>query len=125
MVDGRPARAPMTREHFVELVREAMDSLPARFRQRIENVAVVVEDLPPAEEARKRGGLLLGMFQGVPTTQKSVWNVMEMPSRVVLYQQNIEAVCRSDDDIREQVRLTVLHELGHYFGMTEDQLRDV
>jgi predicted Zn-dependent protease with MMP-like domain len=66
-----------------------------------------------------------GIFDGVPATEKSVWNLSRGPDHIVLYQKNIEAVCSSDDEVCEQVRRTVLHELGHYFGMTEAQLRDL
>ena len=61
----------------------------------------------------------------MPATERSVWDLPQTPSRIVLYQKNIEAVCASEEEIREEVRLTVMHELGHYFGMTEDQLEDV
>lgn len=111
----------MDRERFTQLVREALDALPQRFRERIRNVAVVVEDLPP-DGADTGDDLLMGLFEGTPVTEKSVWDLQPGPDRVVLYQKNIEAVCDSDDEIREEVRLTVLHELGHYFGMDEDQL---
>lgn len=114
----------MDRERFRKLVEEALDSLPAPYRERIKNVAVIVEDYPPGEQD-DGGDLLMGVFDGVPETQRSVWDVMSGPSRVVLYQKNIEAVCDTDEEIREEVRLTVLHEFGHYFGMEEDQLEDV
>ncbi len=87
-------------------------------------MAVVVEDRPAAPR-RSEEGLLLGVFEGVPATERSVWTIPAAPSRIVLYQKNIEAVCSTEDEVREQVRLTVLHELGHYFGMTEDQLEDI
>jgi predicted Zn-dependent protease with MMP-like domain len=67
----------------------------------------------------------LGKFIGVPKTMKSVFHLPTGPDHVVLYQKNIEAVCSSEAEIREQVRRTVIHELGHYFGMDESQLRDV
>ncbi len=114
----------MDREHFTELVEQALDSLPARFRKHIHNVAVLVEDVHPGQgRAGYAGRLLLGIFEGVPSTQKSVWDLPRGPDHIVLYQKNIEAVCSTDEDIREQVRRTVLHELGHYFGMSEAQLR--
>jgi len=69
--------------------------------------------------------LVLGIFEGVPTTKKSIFDLSAGPDRIVLYQKNIEAVCSSEDEIRKEIRLTVLHELGHYFGMTEAQLEDV
>jgi predicted Zn-dependent protease with MMP-like domain len=118
----------MKREHFVNVVEEVLDSLPEEFRSRIRNVAVLVEDLPPNQppsNVAKRGHLLLGLFHGVPTTRKSTFDLPIGPDYVVLYQKNIEAVCSSEDEIRKQIRLTVIHELGHYFGMDEEQLKDV
>ncbi len=118
----------MKREAFIKVVEEALDSLPQEFRSRIRNVAVLVEDLPPhqlspwAGQPRK---LLLGIFHGVPTTKKSVFDLPRGPDHVVLYQKNIEAVCSTEAEIREQIRRTVIHELGHYFGMDENQLKDV
>lgn len=119
----------MTRDHFRKLVEEALDSLPARYHRLVENVAVVIEDYPtdegPPDARGEDDDLLMGIFDGVPLTERSFFAGEPMPSRVVLYQKNIEAVCDTDDEIREEVRLTVLHELGHYFGMDEDQLEDV
>jgi predicted Zn-dependent protease with MMP-like domain len=116
------------REHFVKLVEEALDSLPQEFRSHIGNVAVLVEDMPPNQPSPQSGsqrGLLLGLFHGVPTTKKSIFDLPMGPDYIVLYQKNIEAVCSGEAEVREQIRLTVIHELGHYFGMDENQLKDV
>ncbi len=124
----------MTRGEFRRLVAEALDSLPEEFLARMENIAVTVEDMPPEQRERERKPaprserprrLLLGVFVGVPATQRSVFALPPGPARIVLYQKNIEAVCHSDAEIRRQVRLTVIHEVGHYFGMSEEQLRHV
>jgi predicted Zn-dependent protease with MMP-like domain len=118
----------MKREHFIKVVEESLDSLPQEFRTRIRNVAVLVEDIPPNQSSPQSGKqrrLLLGLFHGVPATQKSIFNLPTGPDHIVLYQKNIEAVCSSEAEVREQVRLTVIHELGHYFGMDENQLKDV
>ena len=118
----------MKREHFVEVVEEALDSLPQEFRSRIRNVAVLVEDKPPRQRSPRTGQqrrLLLGVFHGVPTTRKSIFDLSTGPDHIVLYQKNIEAVCSSEAEVRKQIRLTVIHELGHYFGMDEEQLKDV
>jgi len=118
----------MTHERFNRLVAEALDSLPREFRRRIENVAVLVEDRPEKEPPSEPGGpkqLLLGIFHGVPLTQRSSFQSFVAPSEIVLYQKNIEAVCHNDEEVREQVRRTVIHEFGHYFGMTEEQLKGV
>ncbi len=118
----------MRREHFLKLVGEALDSLPKHFRERIRNVAVLVEDLPaemPLQDERGRRSLVLGVFHGVPMTKKSVFDLSTGPDYIVLYQKNIEAVCTTGSEIREQVRRTVIHEFGHYFGLSESELEGV
>jgi predicted Zn-dependent protease with MMP-like domain len=122
----------MDRDKFARIVEEALAAIPAEFRKRLENVVVLVEDRPAARRMKRgprrpgqRQKLVLGVFEGVPRTMKSVFNLPTGPDRIVLYQRNIEAVCRSEAEIREEIRLTVIHELGHYFGMDEDQLKDV
>ncbi len=114
----------MKRQRFVRLVQEGLDALPEMFRNRMENIVVLVEDYPAEREEDPEDGLLMGEFIGVARTEKSIWDAAG-PDRIVLYQGNIEAVCETDEEIREEVRLTLLHELGHYFGMDEDQLEDV
>jgi predicted Zn-dependent protease with MMP-like domain len=127
----------MDRECFVTLVEEVLDALPAEFRKKIRNLTVVVEDQPPKRLSRKTRGsaqkpgsektdrVVLGIFQGVPATKRSVFDLSAGPDRIVLYQKNIETVCSDEAQIRHEVRQTVLHELGHYFGLDEAQLRDV
>ena len=122
----------MRREPFLELVREAMDSLPRKFRKHIQNVAVVVEDHAP--EGRDPNDLLMGIFEGTPRTERSFFGADTGPNRIVLYQKNIEARAEDvaaeegrsvEEIIRKEVRLTVLHEFGHYFGLDEEALEDV
>jgi len=118
----------MERAAFVKVMEEVLDSLPMEFRSRIRNVAVLVEDLPPGQAPTPSGRprkLVLGLFHGVPMTKKSVFGLSTGPDYVVLYQKNIEAVCSTEAEIREQIRRTVIHEFGHYFGMDEKQLKDV
>ena len=118
----------MNRADFVNVAEEALDSLPEEFRSRIKNVAILVEDFPPNQSPPQPGQqrrLLLGIFHGVPATNKSIFDLSTGPAHIVLYQKNIEAVCSSEAEVRQQIRQTLMHELGHYFGMTEEQLRDV
>ena len=118
----------MKREEFVKVAEEALESLPEEFRSRIQNVAILVEDCPPNQSPAQPGKqrrLLLGIFHGVPATKRSVFDVSTGPAHIVLYQKNIEAVCSSETEVRQQIRQTLMHELGHYFGMTEEQLKDV
>jgi predicted Zn-dependent protease with MMP-like domain len=90
---------------------------------RIRNFAVLVEDLPPGQTLSPQK-LLLGRFHGVPMTRKSVFDLPAGPDYAVLYQKNIEAVCSTEAEVREQIRCTVIHEFGHYFGMDGEQLKD-
>jgi predicted Zn-dependent protease with MMP-like domain len=109
-------------ERFEKLVEQSLKRLPRVFREKLTNIAIIIEDLPPHEP--EPGTLLLGLFHGVPRTEKSTF-APTPPDRIFLYQKNIEAICHSDEEIRRQVRDTLLHEVGHYFGMSEDELRDV
>jgi predicted Zn-dependent protease with MMP-like domain len=118
----------MEREEFVNVAEETLDSLPEEFRSRIKNVAILIEDFPANQRPPKLGQrrrLLLGIFHGVPATKRSVFNLPAGPDHIVLYQKNIEAICSSEAEVRHQIRQTLIHELGHYFGMTEEQLKDV
>jgi predicted Zn-dependent protease with MMP-like domain len=118
----------MTREEFVNVAEEALDALPEEFRSRIQNVAILVEDYPPKPsryQPDQQRQLLLGIFHGVPATKKSIFDLSAGPAHIVLYQKNIEAVCSNGAEVRHQIRQTLIHELGHYFGMTEEQLKDV
>ena len=116
----------MKRQQFIKVIEKALDSIPPEFRKRIRNVAFLVEDMPPNQPPQSgQQRLLLGLFHGVPATKRSVFDLRMGPDHIVLYQKNIEAVCSSEAEIREQIRLTVIHELGHYFGMDENQLKDV
>ena len=115
-------------EDFVNVAEDALDSLPEESGSRIHFVAILVEDFPPSQSPRQAGQqrrLLLGVFHGVPATKRSFFEVSMGPAHIVLYQKNIEAVCSSETEVRHQIRQTLMHELGHYFGMTEEQLRDV
>lgn len=109
----------MDRKRFDRLVEQALERLPEVFRKKLTNVAIIVEDRPPRELGRE--DLLMGLFHGVPLTEKSTF-YSTPPDRVYLYQKNIEAVCSSDEEIRREIRDTLLHELGHYFGLSEDDL---
>ena len=112
----------LSREDFDSLVEEAVARLPRVFREKLSNVAIEVADRPPQGE--EDGTTLMGIFQGVPMTEKSVFQTAG-PDRVILYQRNIEAACRTRKELVREIRLTLLHELGHYFGLSEDELEDI
>src|SRR5215467_1889659 len=104
-------------EDFVKVAEDALDSLPEEFGSRIHNVAILVEDFPPSQSPRQAGQqrrLLLGIFHGVPATKKSIFDLSVGPAHIVLYQKDIEAACSSEAEVRNQIRQTLMHELGHY-----------
>ena len=112
----------MDRLHFTHLVDEALGRLPRAFKEKLNNIAIMVEDYPEPELEEQYSGLLLGLFHGVPKTQQTVfWPTM--PGQIFLYQKNIEAVSRSEEEIGKQIEKTLKHEIGHYFGLTERDLR--
>ena len=117
----------LSREDFEELAEEAFDVLPDRFRDAVDNVEIVVEDRPAREDREQFGGSgsLLGLYKGIPLTRRGVWygTYPTLPDRIYLYQKNIEAICRSRADVKRQVYATLYHELGHYFGMNESEIR--
>ncbi len=110
-------------DRFRDLVAEALDDLPERFRQMMDNVEIVVEELPPPEIQRRFSGILLGLYQGVPLHRRSVMG-FHFPDKISIYKRNIERICRTPDEVRSQVRTTLMHEIGHHFGLDERELRD-
>jgi predicted Zn-dependent protease with MMP-like domain len=114
----------MRRAAFERLVAQALDSLPPRFAERLRNVAVMVEARPSREVAAELGGDILGLYQGASEMEQSPMAPYEFPEIVVIYQQNIEAVCRTDAEIVEEVRKTVVHEIGHHFGLSDAEMEE-
>jgi predicted Zn-dependent protease with MMP-like domain len=116
----------MTRERFEEVAQAAFDSLPKEFREKVENVHIVVEDFP-ADGEHGSGGRdsLLGLYQGVPLSHRGSWYgaAPVVPDKITLYQKNIESVCGTESEIEHRIREVLFHELGHYFGMNERQVR--
>lgn len=112
----------MQRARFERLVAQALDNLPPKFAERLTNIAVIVEPRPSREVAKDLGGDILGLYQGASEMEQSPMAPYELPEVIVIYQDNIEAVCRTDDEIVEEVRKTVIHEVGHHFGLTDDQM---
>jgi predicted Zn-dependent protease with MMP-like domain len=119
----------LTSEEFEAIVQEALDELPEEFASKIENVDVFIEDYPSPEIQRQmrvtRSGLL-GLYSGVPHNHRSpssYGNVL--PDRIYIFRKNLEAVCRTTEQLKDQIRRTVLHEIGHYFGIDDKRLREL
>ena len=118
----------LRRAEFERLVAQAVESLPPTFLTRLENVDVVVEEEPTEEDLElagiEPGSTLLGLYHGVPQSQRGPWYGNLLPDRIVIYQRPIEAVARDRREIRKEIRITIIHEIGHYFGLAEDDLAD-
>jgi predicted Zn-dependent protease with MMP-like domain len=111
---------------FESLVDEALASLPRKFRERIENLAVIVEERPPRRRSsRASAGTLLGLYHGVPLKDRGSYYGNIPPDVIVIYKEPIERMCGADDEIKARVQEVVYHEVGHYFGLSEKDLRDI
>ena len=109
MIDVPPAR-------FADLVTEALDEIPDELGRMMDNVGVFVDDRAPA-------GDLFGLYQGVPLTEREHYGIgVVMPDRITIFRRSICAACATEDEVREQVRITVIHEVAHHFGIDDDRL---
>jgi predicted Zn-dependent protease with MMP-like domain len=105
-------------ERFEEMVGAALDGLPADLGRLMSNVAVTVQHQPGPPG-------LLGLYQGIPLTSRASGYAGVLPDRITIYRQAICAACDSEDEVVTQVRRTVIHEVGHHFGITDARLRDL
>jgi len=119
----------VTRERFEKLVEEALKEIPRRFRKAMHNVVVVVEDEPSpevlAEMEIEPGDSLFGLYHGTPLTERSWGYGNNLPDRISIYQKPTEEACEDDDEIRDCVAETVIHEFGHYFGLSEEEIEEI
>jgi len=117
----------MDLDGFERLVQETLDALPEVFLEKLDHVSIEVRERP---EKRDRRGLpgraaVLGFQQGVSELERSTGRPWELPQRIVIYREPHLAMARDEQHLRVEVRKTVLHEIGHYFGMNEEQLREL
>ena len=116
----------LRRADFEQLVARAVESLPPKFLTRLDNVEVVVEDQPTEDDlelaAIEPDGTLLGLYHGVPQSRRGPWYGNLLPDRIVIFQRPIEAVAGDRREIRKEIRITLMHEIGHHFGLGEDGL---
>jgi len=110
----------MDRERFEELVGDALDAVPAELLDLLENVVILVEDEPPPEDPD-----LLGVYEGHALTERG-WDYSGvLPDRIVIYRNPILAICDSDDDVVDEVSVTVVHEIAHHFGIDDRRLHEL
>ena len=119
----------MTRARFEQLVAEAIRTIPSRFRDELKNIAVIVEEEPPDDLLDEMNidppDTLFGLYQGTPLTERSWDYGNALPDRIVLYQGPIEDASDTEDEIVVTIGETLIHEVGHYFGLSEEELEEI
>jgi predicted Zn-dependent protease with MMP-like domain len=119
----------VSKARFAELLEQALAELPPTFAEALEEVSIEIRDRPTRQQLKKLGlhdrDLLLGLYEGRPRTQRSVEDNWRLPDVIYIFQEDVELVSRNEADLVKQVRTTVLHEIGHHFGMDEDDLDEL
>ena len=110
----------VTPERFEELVVEALDGLPEWIRERLDNVDVLIADRAPADQPG-----LLGLYEGIPLTQRGYHYSGVLPDRITLFRENLMRISSSEEDLRRRVGHTVVHEIAHFFGISDERLREL
>jgi predicted Zn-dependent protease with MMP-like domain len=119
----------LDRGKFEQLVEKTYARIPEKFKRKMENVEIIVEDFPSYRDLEHldiRGReLLLGLYRGTPLPKRSIWEVARLPDKIVLFQRNIERMLRSEKEIEEKVYEVLLHEIGHYFGLSDKEIYEL
>ncbi|MGD9345136.1 MAG: metallopeptidase family protein [Candidatus Aminicenantes bacterium] len=119
----------MDKKKFETLVEDALEELPQAFKEKLDNVTVMVEDRPSREVYERTGSspysLIFGLYHGVPYKHRGPFYGNLPPDVIVIYQDPIERVCVSEEEIRNKVLEVVKHEIGHYFGMKDPELKEI
>src|SRR5262245_9621210 len=116
----------MDQKEFEKLISEAVRELPAEFREKLENVAIIIEDYPSEELADQMGlgpdDTLFGLYEGVPLTERGYFDAPLHPDRIFIFQGAIEDECETPEEIKEELKTTLVHEVAHFFGMDDEYL---
>ena len=110
----------MSRARFEELVTTAMDDVPAELSALVDNCVVLVEDEPPADDPG-----LLGVYDGTPLTERGSGYTMALPDRITIFRRPTLEMCESEEEVVDEVRITVVHEIAHHFGIDDDRLHEL
>ncbi len=118
----------VSRENFEALAEKALETLPEEYKKYFVNITIIIEDYPGNEEMDRlntKKELLLGLFSGVPYPGKGGFFDVPypLPDKIILFQKNIERICSTEKDLVEQIQKILVHEVGHYFGLSERDLR--
>jgi predicted Zn-dependent protease with MMP-like domain len=117
----------VSEEEFQEIMEESMELIPQLFKKKLDNIVFIIEDLP-SESDLSRLGLkdkrhLLGLYSGTPYTHRDTWYMGAVPDRIILFKRNIESLCNSKEELSRKIQEVVIHEIAHYFGMNDREIR--
>jgi predicted Zn-dependent protease with MMP-like domain len=117
---------PMSEDEFESAVGDALDRIPAELAKTMDNVAVFIEDDYTPQPGEDPDTVLLGLYEGVPLTERgSWWDAGSLPDRITIYRQPILDICASREDVIEEVTVTVVHEIAHHFGISDERLHEL
>lgn len=125
---GRAGRfKPLRREQFEKIVDDAIGDLPAEFIEKLANVVIIVEDRPSTDLLERmeipEDDTLFGLYEGIPLTERG-FEAPLYPDRIWIFQEPIEDACRSEREMRQEIRTTIMHEIAHFFGFDDDELEE-
>jgi len=114
----------MTNAEFEKITAKSVKELPDFFKNKMENVIVIVSDTPNKSMEDKMGRGLLGLYEGVPLLERGSAYSGFMPDKITLFKKNIEAICSNEEEVKKEILHVVMHEIAHHFGTTDEELRE-
>jgi predicted Zn-dependent protease with MMP-like domain len=119
----------LSRKRFEQLVTEALKGIPAELREALDNIEVAIDDWPSEDQLTEAGldpdELLFGFYQGTPLPERSPMVPYTLPDLITIFQGSLEEACETEDELRDEIRRTVVHEIAHYFGFDEEKLAEL
>ena len=118
----------VSEEEFQNYMEKALEAIPEAFSSKMDNIVFIIEPYP-SENDLSRLGLndrrqLLGLYSGIPYTRRDTGYMGTMPDRIILFQKNIESLCRTEEQLVDKIKEVVIHEVAHYFGMDDEEIRN-
>jgi len=117
----------VSEEEFHKFMDDSIEVIPENFKEKLDNIIFIAEDYPSESDLNRLGNInryhLLGLYSGIPYTHRSTYYYGALPDRIILFQRNIEAICNSESELKNKIREVMIHEVAHYFGMTDDEIR--
>jgi len=117
----------VSEEEFQHYMEKALESIPEAFSEKMDNIVFIIEPYPSENDLARLGlndrRQLLGLYSGIPYTHRNTGYMGTMPDRIILFQKNIESLCRTEEQLVDKIKEVVIHEVAHYFGMDDEEIR--